>query len=119
MPRAPHPKGGRPRTQPVLDALIQKSIDDAGGIYDPETGAYAEVVLTGLRSKDHAAEIIRSMYRSARFMKYSLPKPKTEPSPDGGYQIRYRVHDKELARKYVNAIPPERRAYNPDWRNEE
>lgn len=112
MPRGPHPRGGRPRTEPVLDHVIRASVDGANGVHHPETGHYKEVVLGGMRSADHAREIRRALYRSARYMKYSL-KCNVEKDGAGGYQLRFTVIDKEIARQYINALPPEKRAYDP------
>ena len=86
------------------------SVDNANGEFDSETGRYAEVVLTGMHSQDHAREIVRAMYRSARYMKVSLHQ-KIERNGDG-YQIRFTVINKDHARAYVQSIAPERRSYN-------
>lgn len=110
MGRGPYPRGGRPRTQPVLDHVLRMSIDNANGEFDSSTGRYAEVVLNGIATRDQAESVKRSMYRSARYMKVSLHQ-KIERAGDG-WQIRFTVINKDHARNFVNAIPPERRAYN-------
>ena len=91
------------------------SIDRANGEHDPESGHYAEVVLNGMHSVDHAREIQRALYRSARYMKVSLAA-KPERSPDGGWQIRFTAINKEHARAYIEnlrATAPHKVAYDP------
>lgn len=110
MPRGPHPRGGRPRAEPVLDHVIQLSIDGVDG-FDPDTGRYKEVVLNGLADATHATEIRRALYRSAKHMKVSLHSA-IEKSPDGGHQIRFTAIDKAAGRRYMNSIPAHKRSYN-------
>lgn len=66
------PRGGVPqwrkRLEPVLDHLIQASIDQAGGTFHPETGHYATLRYTGIETRERAQEIKRSLYRCASFM---------------------------------------------------
>jgi hypothetical protein len=114
IPRGAFPRG-RPRTEPVLDHVIRMSIDRANGTHHPESGRYAEVVLNGMSSVDHAREIRRALYRSARYMKVSLDA-KIERSPGGGHQIRFTVVNKEHAQAYIEnlrATAPHKVAYDP------
>lgn len=110
MPRAPHPYGSA-RKEPVLDHVLQMSIDRTDGEFDPETGRYGEVVLNGLDGAAHATEIRRAMYRSARHLKVSLDA-KPEKSADGSHAIRFTVIDKEAGKRYINSRPAHTRAYN-------
>lgn len=96
------------------------SIDNANGEHDSSTGRYAEVVLTGMRSEDHAREIRRSLHRSARHMKYALDA-KIERSPGGGQQIRFSAINKEHARAYIENLRrtnPSKVAYDPYGRGQ-
>lgn len=73
-----------------------------------------------MRSVDHAREIRRALYRSARYMKYSLDA-KIERSPDGGHQIRFTAIDKEIARAYIERLraeAPHKVSYDPYFRGE-
>lgn len=110
MPRAAHPRGSA-RKEPILDHVLQLSIDRSDGEFNPETGRYGEVVLTGLADIGHATEIRRALYRSARHMRVSLTS-KIEKADDGSHAIRFTVIDKEIGRRYINSIPPHKRSFN-------
>jgi hypothetical protein len=99
----------------VLDHVLRMSMDNANGEFDSETGRYAEVVLNGMRSEDHAREIRRSLHRSARYMKVSLDS-KIERAPAGGHQIRFTVINKEHAKAYIENLrrtAPHKVSYDP------
>lgn len=113
MPKGPAPQW-RQRKEPVLDHVLQASVDQAGGKYDPQTGQYAEVHYRGIETADRAKEIVRSLHRSGRFMKLSVM---TKTVRDGdGYKVICRAVNKEHARKYIQEKAggdPRNLAYNP------
>jgi hypothetical protein len=113
MPRGPAPEWAR-RKEPVLDAHVWASIDKAGGLgrHHPQTGHYAELLITGLTSREEAAEWKRALYRAAyhlhRHGRASVSMS-AKIEPDGeGYRIRFRAVDKTAARGYML------RRYGPD-----
>ncbi len=118
MPRGPAPPW-RARKEPVLDAHILASVEQAGGIghHDPETGHYAELVIRDLATREEAAEWSRALHRSAYFMSrhgVADVSVKAKISKDGkGYKIVFRAVDKTCARAYVLATYGEDRSKWP------
>lgn len=97
MPRGPAPPW-RARKQPVLDHYIQASIDRAGGRHD-DRGWYAELHITGLADHDEAAEHVRALHRSARYLGHSVHAKAVRHG--GGYKVIFTAISKVHARKYV------------------
>jgi hypothetical protein len=110
MPTA-GPPPWRVRKEPILDAHLQASVDQAGGIYNEE-GHYAMVVYAGCADRARAQEIKTALYRSARHLGYSLAASIVKaPGPPVTYQVHYKAIDKTFAKKYVLA------RYGPDKEN--
>lgn len=116
MPRGPAPSW-RSRKPPILDSYIQASVQQAGGRHD-EAGRYALLHITGLADRDEAAEHVRALHRSARYLGYSVT---AKPVRAGnGYRVEFSVIDKTHARKYVLAKYGSDRSkwpYDPRRRN--
>jgi hypothetical protein len=106
MPRGPAP-GWRARKEPVLDAWILASVEQAGGLgrHHPDTGHYATLIIRGLASRDEAAEWSRALYRCAHYLNRTGQVPvsmSAKVERDGTkYKITFRAVDKTLARKHV------------------
>lgn len=82
-----------------MDAHLQASIDQAGGIPD-ENGHYAEVIYAGCETRERANEIKQGLHRSKRYLNVSC-SPKVEKSPDGTFLVRFRAYTKQAAKKYL------------------
>lgn len=108
MPRGPAP-AWRQRKQPVLDAYVLASVDQAGGLgkHHPETGHYAELIIDGFKDRDEAQEYSRALYRSAHYMNRtgvaSVSMSAKIERDGGGYRIRFKAIDKTIARAHVMA----------------
>lgn len=108
MPRGPTPQWRR-RKEPILDDWILESIERAGGIgkHHPQTGHYAELVISDLADKAEAAEYKRALFRCAHYLTRTAQVPvsmSADIERDGRkYRIRFRAVDKTLARQHVMA----------------
>lgn len=104
MPRGPSPVW-KQRKEPILDAHVLASINQAGGKYDPETGHYAVIRYTGCDTRERAAEIKRALHRSAMYLhrhKIASVGMHAEIIREGDtFTVEYRAVDKTMARKYV------------------
>jgi hypothetical protein len=93
----------RPLKEPVMDSFVQASVDQAGGVFDPATGWYANVHYTGCADESRAKEIVQGLHRAARRIGVSIAAKAHKPDsihPDGWY-VEYWAVDKAMARKYV------------------
>ena len=97
MPRSAAPNWSD-RKEPILDHLIQASVDKAGGKFNEE-GHYAELVYAGIEDRGRADLIKRQLYNCAKYLKYSM-QAKIEKVGDG-YQVRFKTIDKNSARLYM------------------
>lgn len=114
MAKGPAPRWNA-RKEPVLDAHLAASINNAGGKHNPETGWYATLHLTGMKNRDEAKEVVRALYRSARHLGVSLAQ---EIVPDGnGYRVEFAAINKAHARAYVAKKYGTKPPYNPHARN--
>lgn len=106
MPRGPAP-GWRSRKEPVTDDYILASVSQAGGPgrHHPDTGHYAELLITGLTSKEEAAEWRASLFRCAHWLtrnRGAEVSMSAKIERDGsGYRIRFAAVDKTIARQHV------------------
>lgn len=108
MPRAAAPPW-RQRMEPITDDWILASVQRAGGMgrHHPETGKYAELVITGLDSREQAAEYRRSLHRCALWLLrnrgYDIGMSSDPPArqPDGSWAVAFRATDKTFSRNYV------------------
>lgn len=107
MPRGPVPDWRR-RKEPVVDDWILASVQRAGGLgkHHPETGHYAELVITKLATREEADEYRRALFRCAHYLNrtrraaVSMSADRPERTA-AGYQVRFRAVDKTLARQHV------------------
>jgi hypothetical protein len=110
MPRGAAPEW-RKRKDPVTDDWILASVERAGGLgkHHPATGHYADLVITGLASKEEADEYKRSLFRCAHYLNrtgrapVSMSSDRPVRAADGTYSLRFRAVDKTLARAHVLA----------------
>jgi hypothetical protein len=104
IPRGPAPSWQK-RLEPVLDHLIQASIDQADGKHHPETGHYATLRYTGCETRERATEVKRALFRCANWMhKHGIASigMNAEIIKDGNtWTVEFRAVDKELARQHV------------------
>lgn len=106
MPRGPVPEWAR-RKEPVCDPHVWASINAAGGLgkHDRTTGHYGELLITGLTSRDEAAEWKKALYRSAYHLHRHGHAPvsmSAKIEPDGqAYRIRFKAVDKTMARGFM------------------
>jgi glutathionyl-hydroquinone reductase len=98
IPRSPAPQW-RKRKEPVLDAHLQASLDQAHGTYD-ENGHYALLVYAGCPTRERAKEIVQALHRSANHLGVSV-STKTIKAEDGSFQIHFKAIDKIFAKRYV------------------
>lgn len=91
----------RPLREPVLDHLVQASVDAAGGEFDPETGHYAHLVYEGCASPERAKEIAQALYRAAKRMGYSMSCKVGKSSSANEWNVEFFSCDKAMARAYV------------------
>lgn len=113
MPRGPAP-AWRARKEPVLDAHVLASVEQAGGLgkHHPETGHYATLWIRGLTSREEAQEWSRALYRSAHYLNRTGQAPLSMSAKihrnGESYSIEFRAVDKTMARAHVLA------RYGPD-----
>ena len=106
MPRGPAPEW-RKRKQPITDDYLMASVTQAGGLgkHHPETGAYAELIIKGLASREEAAEWKRSLHRCALYLHKNgiadISVTTKIERAGTGYLLRFTVYSKTHARKYV------------------
>lgn len=108
MPRAPAPPW-RQRKEPITDDWVMASVTRAGGIgsHHPQTGKYAELVISGLADRAEAEEYRRSLHRCAQWLlrnrgaHIGMSTDPPERAPDGTYRVRFRATDKTFSRQYV------------------
>jgi hypothetical protein len=120
MPRSPAPQW-KLRKQPIVDHLVQASIDAVGGICDPDTGHFGRLVYAGCESAERAQEIHQALFRCAYYMHTHKiadvsMSAKVKPQKDGTYNVEYVAINKAHARMYqVNTKGQDRNkwAYNP------
>jgi hypothetical protein len=105
MPRAGAPLWKR-RLEPILDAHLQASVSQAGGVHD-SGGHYATILYTGCDTRDRAKEIVRALHRSGYHLGLSVAAA-VKPAVDGTFNVEYHAIDKAHARAYVLA------KYGPD-----
>jgi hypothetical protein len=98
MPKAPAPEW-RKRKEPILDAHLQASVDQAGGVAD-ESGHYAPVIYAGCADRDRAKEIVQALHRSKRYVGVSM-SANIVKAEDGTYQVHFKAHTKEAAKLYM------------------
>lgn len=96
MPRGPAP-GWRARKPPFLDSHILASAQAAD--MNPETGHYGELVYTGCKTRERAAEIKQALFRAAKRQGYSVTAEIEKKR--GEFQVRFTAIDKKLARRYI------------------
>lgn len=120
MPRGPAP-AWRARKEPISDHYLLASVAQAGGLgKHDKRGAYAELMVKGLTSKEEALEWKRSLHRCAMFMcrrRIADISVSTKIERAGkGYQIRFTVWNKTHSRAYVMTTygdDPNHWPYNP------
>lgn len=108
MPRAPAP-AWRQRREPITDEYVLTSVERSGGMgkHHPETGKYAELVISGLADRAEADEYRRSLHRCALWLlrnrgyDIGMSTDTPERAVDGTYLIRFRATDKTHSRNYV------------------
>ena len=118
MPRGALPEYRR-RKEPVLDDHLRASVERANGTPDPETGKYATLIYAGCESRERAKEIVRALYRSARYVKVSVATV-IHPANDGTFNVEFTAINKAHARKYVlekYGTDRSKWAYDPRARN--
>lgn len=98
MPRAAAPSW-RQRKEPILDSHLQASIDQAAGRHN-EQGHYSTLVYTGCETRERAKDIVRALYRSARYLKCSV-SAMVKPAGDGTFNVEYKAISKAHARAYI------------------
>lgn len=96
-----------------MDEYIRASIRQAEGKCHPETGHYATLVLSGIESKEEAAEYKRALYRSALWLHRNAGlncsmHADIKKQPNGTFNIEYRAIHKDFARAHVA------KKYGPD-----
>lgn len=106
MPRGPAP-AWRARKEPISDHYLLASITQSGGIgqHGPD-GAYSELVIKGLATREEAAEWKRSLHRCAVFLHRNKiadisVSTKIERAGSKGYIVRFTVWNKTHSRAYV------------------
>lgn len=120
MPRGPAP-AWRARKEPISDHYLLASVTQAGGLgKHDERGAYRELVIKGLATREEAAEWKRSLHRCAVFLhrnRIADISVSTKVERSGkGYQLRFIVWSKTHSRAYVLAqygSDPDKWPYNP------
>lgn len=115
MPRGPD-RQWRARKDPVTDPHVLASVQ--AGLVDNTRGFYSELFYVGIETEQRAAEIRRSLFRSAKKLGYSL-RAQTELMPDGSYRVRFHAIDKAKARAWmIRTYGPDRTKwpYNPRQR---
>lgn len=127
MPRGPAP-GWRARKQPVVDDWIMAAVTRAGGLgkHHPQTGHYQTLIIDGLKDREEADEWKKALFRCAHWMSRNGIAPvsvtiKIEPVKGAGYQIRYGVYDKTMARKHImekHGTDRSKWPYDPRRRNQ-
>lgn len=104
MPRGPAPLW-RQRLEPILDHLVQASIEQAGGKHHPQTGHYATLRYTGIETRERAEDIKRALYRCAHYMHKNniadVGMSATILRIGEEYVVEFRAVDKSIARAYV------------------
>jgi hypothetical protein len=118
MPRAAAPLW-KQRKEPILDHLVQASVDQAQGVCDPDTGHYGTLVYAECKDLARAKEIVQALHRSAGHLKVSM-SAKPNKQADGTYDVEFRAIDKAHARAFVIAKYGEDRSkwpYDPRKKN--
>lgn len=108
MPRGPERQWRRQQT-PLTHDHIMASVN----------AGFAEMLYTGCETQERAQEIVRSLYRCAKRLGYSVTA-KAEPGANGTFDVRFRTFDKTQARAYmIQRYGPDRQnwPYNPRMRN--
>lgn len=124
MPRSALPEW-RKRQEPVLDSWVLASVGRAGGPGHHDTGGhYAELVITGLASREEAAGYVRALNRSAlwltRHKVADIGMSAKIERGGGGYRVRFWAIDKVMARKHVlDKYGPDRSLWPYDPRRRE
>jgi hypothetical protein len=120
MPRSALPEW-RKRREPIVDGYVIASVTQAGGQGQHNSdGHYAELVITGLDSREEAAEYVRALNRSALWLTRNAGaevgmSAKIEKTATG-YRVRFKAVDKVLARKHIlekYGPDPSQWPYNP------
>lgn len=113
MPRGPAP-AWRARKPPVVDDWILASVNQAGGLgaHHPDTGHYADLVITEFTTKEEAIEWRQALFRCAHYlnrtgrapvsMSAKVVKHGKKCTKKGCiFHVEFRAVDKTLARKHV------------------
>jgi hypothetical protein len=90
----------RSRKPPVLDHLVQSSIDQSVHGFDPDTGYYTTLHYTGCSDRERANEIKQALWRSAKHLGVALAAT-VKPADDGTFLVEFTAINKEHARAYV------------------
>jgi hypothetical protein len=93
------------RKQPDLSQYVQASIDRANGVFDPETGHYAELIYAGIETPERAKEIRQALFRAAGYLKVSMNASVEKYTEEKThlYRVRYKAINKAHARAYILA----------------
>jgi hypothetical protein len=95
-------------------------MDQVGGKADPQTGRYGVLHWTGIEDDDRVTEIIRALYRSAKYVNVSLPYPEKVKAEDGTTTLVIQPADKRYGRKHqVRTHGPDRSAWAYDPRKKD
>lgn len=105
MPRGPAPEW-RKRKEPVVDAYVLASVDQAGGIGKHNAqGHYATLVIRDLATREEADEFKRALHRCAHYLArngHADVSMSAAVKRDGSkYLIEFKAIDKTIARKFV------------------
>lgn len=106
MGRGPAP-GWKARKEPITDHYLLASVNQAGGPgqHHPTTGAYSELVIKGLASREEATEWKRSLHRCAVYLHRngiaSIGVSTKIERAGNGYLIRFTVYNKTHSQNYV------------------
>lgn len=119
--------------EPVVDDWILASVTQAGGLgaHHPDTGHYADLVITELADRDEAHEWRKALFRCAHFLNRTRQAPVSMSAkivrhggkcnaPGCAYHIEFRAVDKTLAKAHVLAKYGSDRSkwpYDPRRRN--
>jgi len=109
-----------------MDDYIMRSIAEAGGNYDPDTGHYAHLEYTGCPTLQRAEQIEDALYRCGRYLHRKKVadigvKCNIKQAADGTYKVEYYAINKAHTRAYMISRYGEDRSrwpYDPRRRNE-
>ena len=97
MPRAPAPNWRRVLA-PDLTEHVRESQRQVNHVCN-ELGHYAELIYTGIETRDRAERIKKNLFNAAKRLGVSMTA--TIEREGNGYRVRYKAIDKVAAKAYI------------------